>query len=100
MMACPHCEQKPPYRADLDGNRIYVNGRWIKAHPTQVEVFSALLDAYPNNLTYDDIAQKLWGATGGPDNAAQNIRVQVYQLRKTLGVSRDIITNSQGYKVA
>lgn len=68
----------------MERNVISVEGTKIKVMPRQAEVFSILLDAHPTGANTDDIAARLWGATGDPGNAYSTVGEHIGRLRAAI----------------
>ena len=103
-MNCPCCKQplkktKLPI-VDLNNNRILLDGAYAHVKPQQAELLSVLVDRFPATVSYETLAERMWGVTG-PDNvknALKVIRCQLCRVLRNFGF--DIkCSESRGYRL-
>ena len=100
---CPCCgselkNQRP--HVDENTNYFLIGGRAIAVAPKQRQLLAALLVAYPRTVPHDHLIALLWDQDE-PEDAANNLKVYVSQLRGRLGGTGIEIRNVQsvGYRI-
>lgn len=101
--ACPCCgselkNQRP--HVDENTSHFLIGGRAIPVAPKQRQLLAALLVAYPRTAPHDHLIALLWDQDE-PEDAANNLKVYVSQLRGRLEGTRIEIRNVQsvGYRI-
>jgi DNA-binding response OmpR family regulator len=85
MRNCPLCGSKVDdnsFQVDLSSNYIRYRGECRKAKGAPAEVLYMLARAQPRVIPHEELYSGLWGASDGPSNPDNTLKVHISQARK------------------
>ncbi len=98
-VTCPHChsEYDPPQLAlDWTHNTMIIDGVPHRLRGQLMEIFSVLYAAYPDVVTHERLAARIYGGGEGPVDERGTVTVQCSFLRTALKGTGWTIANTWG----
>jgi DNA-binding response OmpR family regulator len=84
---CPCCKSTVAADipiCDLNTNTIALGLVGVRVQPQRAELYSAIAERYPGTATYGYLVQRMWAPCNEPPAPFENIKQQVWHLRRVL----------------